>query len=159
MTFFRQPLGVLQQLLLSLSSKSIIPPFHLQLLQQQSQGRIRLLRISSNAFSSDGRREVGDKQPEIPESTPSSTTASAPSSPTPAKKQVVSFNENDLEEKFQKGGGPGGQKINKSSSAVVLKHLPTGIIIQVWRIWDSFILFFFLHSFILHFDRLNGLEI
>lgn len=32
----------------------------------------------------------------------------------------------DLVEKFIRAGGPGGQKVNKTSSAVYLKHLPTG---------------------------------
>jgi len=36
----------------------------------------------------------------------------------------------DVEEKFVRGGGSGGQKINKTSSAVQLKHLPTGIVIK-----------------------------
>jgi hypothetical protein len=38
--------------------------------------------------------------------------------------------ESDLEENFLKGSGPGGQKINKTSSAVQLKHLPTGIVVK-----------------------------
>ena len=33
----------------------------------------------------------------------------------------------DISEQFIKGGGKGGQKINKTSSCVILKHLPTGI--------------------------------
>lgn len=36
----------------------------------------------------------------------------------------------DLEESFLKGSGPGGQKINKTSSAVQLKHLPTGVVVK-----------------------------
>jgi len=32
-----------------------------------------------------------------------------------------------LEEKFIRGGGPGGQSINKTESCVVLVHKPTGI--------------------------------
>ncbi len=32
----------------------------------------------------------------------------------------------DIEEKFIRGGGSGGQKINKTSSCVWLKHLPSG---------------------------------
>lgn len=35
--------------------------------------------------------------------------------------------ETDLVEKFVLGSGSGGQKINKTSSCVYLKHLPTGI--------------------------------
>jgi protein subunit release factor B len=36
----------------------------------------------------------------------------------------------DIEEKFAKGGGHGGQKINKSSNTVQLKHVPTGTIVR-----------------------------
>ncbi|KAK0720862.1 RF-1 domain-containing protein [Lasiosphaeris hirsuta] len=36
----------------------------------------------------------------------------------------------ELEEKFLKGSGPGGQKINKTDSAVQLKHIPTGIVLK-----------------------------
>lgn len=35
--------------------------------------------------------------------------------------------EDDLVEKFVLGSGSGGQKINKTSSCVYLKHLPSGI--------------------------------
>ncbi|MCJ1457891.1 hypothetical protein MMC28_008260 [Mycoblastus sanguinarius] len=38
--------------------------------------------------------------------------------------------EGDIEEAFLKGTGPGGQKINKTASAVQLKHVPTGMIIK-----------------------------
>lgn len=38
--------------------------------------------------------------------------------------------EEDIEEAFLKGSGPGGQKINKTSSAVQLKHVPTGTTIK-----------------------------
>ncbi|KAI1391231.1 RF-1 domain-containing protein [Hypoxylon trugodes] len=36
----------------------------------------------------------------------------------------------EIEESFLKGSGPGGQKINKTNSAVQLKHLPTGIVVK-----------------------------
>ncbi len=46
----------------------------------------------------------------------------------------------DVEEKFVRGTGPGGQKINKTSSTVWLRHHPTGIEVrcqdgrsQVWN--------------------------
>ena len=35
--------------------------------------------------------------------------------------------EKDLIEKFVRSGGKGGQKVNKASSCVYLKHLPTGV--------------------------------
>jgi hypothetical protein len=38
--------------------------------------------------------------------------------------------EGDLLEKFVRGSGSGGQKINKTSSCVFLKHLPTGVCIK-----------------------------
>ncbi|KAG5928023.1 hypothetical protein E4U42_001405 [Claviceps africana] len=36
----------------------------------------------------------------------------------------------EIEESFLKGSGPGGQKINKTNSAVQLKHIPTGIVVK-----------------------------
>ena len=33
----------------------------------------------------------------------------------------------EVDERFIRGAGPGGQKINKTSSTVVLRHEPTGI--------------------------------
>ena len=38
--------------------------------------------------------------------------------------------DSEIEENFLKGSGPGGQKINKTSSAVQLKHLPSGIVVK-----------------------------
>ena len=35
--------------------------------------------------------------------------------------------ESDVEETFVRSGGPGGQKVNKSSSCVMLFHRPTGL--------------------------------
>jgi len=42
----------------------------------------------------------------------------------------LEVNLEDIDEKFVRGSGSGGQKINKTSSAVQLKHIPTGIIIK-----------------------------
>jgi protein subunit release factor B len=37
----------------------------------------------------------------------------------------------DVVEKFVRSGGPGGQNVNKTSTAVYLKHLPTGIEVKM----------------------------
>ena len=39
--------------------------------------------------------------------------------------------EADLEEQFVRSPGPGGQKVNKSSTCVVLRHLPSGTLVKV----------------------------
>ena len=42
----------------------------------------------------------------------------------------LGLQERDLVERFIRGSGPGGQKINKTSSCVQLRHWPTGIEIK-----------------------------
>jgi protein subunit release factor B len=43
-----------------------------------------------------------------------------------SSKQPIVIKEDDIEEKFCRGSGPGGQKINKSMNKVQLFHIPTG---------------------------------
>ncbi len=45
----------------------------------------------------------------------------------------LGIHESDLEEQFVRGTGSGGQKVNKTSSCVVLKHLPSGTVIHCQR--------------------------
>lgn len=40
------------------------------------------------------------------------------------------INEDEITEVFIKGGGKGGQKINKTNSKVQLKHIPTGLVVD-----------------------------
>lgn len=39
----------------------------------------------------------------------------------------------EVEERFVRGAGPGGQKINKTSSTVWLRHRPTGVEVRCQR--------------------------
>jgi len=45
----------------------------------------------------------------------------------------LGIREEDLVERFIRGSGPGGQKINKTSSCVVIRHRPTGIEVRCAR--------------------------
>lgn len=38
-----------------------------------------------------------------------------------------------MEEQFVRGGGKGGQKVNKTSNAVVLRYPPLGLVVKVHR--------------------------
>ncbi|MCP5003488.1 MAG: peptide chain release factor-like protein [Planctomycetes bacterium] len=44
--------------------------------------------------------------------------------------QQLNVHENDIEEKFISSSGPGGQKVNKSSTCVQLRHTPTNILVK-----------------------------
>ncbi|HXV27760.1 MAG TPA: peptide chain release factor-like protein [bacterium] len=42
----------------------------------------------------------------------------------------LGIRDSDLEESFVRSGGPGGQNVNKVSTCVVLKHVPSGLVIK-----------------------------
>lgn len=45
----------------------------------------------------------------------------------------LGVSENDFQESFIRSSGPGGQKVNKSSSCVYLVHLPTNLSVKCQR--------------------------
>lgn len=47
--------------------------------------------------------------------------------------EALGVRETDLDERFVKAGGSGGQKLNKTSSCVVIEHKPTGIRVRCDR--------------------------
>jgi len=46
------------------------------------------------------------------------------------RSKVPKLVEKDIEEKYIRGWGPGGQSVNKTTNAVFLRHLPTGVWIK-----------------------------
>jgi protein subunit release factor B len=49
------------------------------------------------------------------------------------KMESLGIQEKDIMEKFIRSSGKGGQKVNKTSTCVYLKHLPTGIEVKCQR--------------------------
>ena len=47
--------------------------------------------------------------------------------------EALGIYEKDIEEKFVRSSGSGGQKVNKTSTCVFLKHISTGIEIKCMR--------------------------
>lgn len=45
----------------------------------------------------------------------------------------LGVSEDDLEESFVRASGPGGQKVNKTSTCVFISHLPTGLSVKCQR--------------------------
>jgi protein subunit release factor B len=48
-----------------------------------------------------------------------------------ARRRRLGIQEADLEESFARSSGPGGQHVNKVSTAVTLKHIPSGVSVTV----------------------------
>lgn len=50
-----------------------------------------------------------------------------------ARMQALGVREADLDERFVRSGGSGGQNVNKVSTCVVLRHVPTGLAVKCQR--------------------------
>ncbi len=50
-----------------------------------------------------------------------------------ARMAALGLREEDLAETYVRSSGPGGQKVNKTSSCVVLKHGPTGLEVKMQK--------------------------
>lgn len=51
----------------------------------------------------------------------------------PPSPPAAILREEDLEERFVRSQGPGGQNVNKLATCVVLRHIPTGIEVRCQR--------------------------
>jgi protein subunit release factor B len=51
--------------------------------------------------------------------------------------EALGIHERDIEEKFIRSSGSGGQKVNKTSTCVYLKHIPTGFEIKCMKARDQ----------------------
>jgi protein subunit release factor B len=49
------------------------------------------------------------------------------------KMEALNIHEKDIEEKFVRSSGKGGQHVNKTSTCVYLKHIPTGIEVKCMK--------------------------
>lgn len=47
--------------------------------------------------------------------------------------EALGIREEDIEEKFIRSSGSGGQKVNKTSTCVYLRHIPTGIEVKCMK--------------------------
>ena len=43
------------------------------------------------------------------------------------------LSEKDIEEKFVRSGGAGGEKVNKTSTCVHLRHVPSGLAVKMQK--------------------------
>ena len=73
--------------------------------------------------------------------------------------ETLGIHEKDIEEKFIRSSGRGGQKVNKTSTCVYLRHIPTGIEVKWMRERSqSLNLFLARRELVRRIERLSGLS-
>jgi protein subunit release factor B len=73
------------------------------------------------------------------------------------KMEALGIHEKDIEEKFIRSSGSGGQKVNKTSTCVYLKHIPTGVEVKWMRERNqSLNRFLARRELMLRIDKLSG---
>ena len=71
--------------------------------------------------------------------------------------EALGIQENNIEEKFIRSSGRGGQKVNKTSSCVYLRHIPTGIEVKCMKERSqSLNRFLARRELVLRIERLSG---
>ena len=50
-----------------------------------------------------------------------------------ARMAALGLREEDIQERYVRSSGPGGQKVNKTASCVYLKYLPSGLEVKMQR--------------------------
>ena len=91
--------------------------------------------VTGDSVNRDLRYEMGghrvQRVPETESSGRIHTSAATVAVMAEAEEVDVEVKESDLEWEFCRASGPGGQKVNKTSSAVRMKHIPTGLVVRI----------------------------
>lgn len=81
----------------------------------------------AQAFQNESGKHVVQRIPSNGKGSKHTSFVSVMILPLPPEKEMKPLAQSDLDIKTQKGHGPGGQNVNKTDSAVRMKHKPTGL--------------------------------